>query len=901
MSNLFPPSVDAKEKVVEVGNHLPFHTMFDYFDIDGNDILKYRFRDNSSIGYGSYFSISGVRQADNQWIEIDAPYLYEVKYHASALQFSESFSVQIYDGQWSNVDSAVVHTVTANNFAPVVTGSAGNVLETEVVDIRNYFSVTDQDANSHFTQYYLVDRRVNQNGGHFVFQGQRLASAQWFVVAADEMDDLQYVGGGFGTQTENIGVRAFDGKYWSSTVDFAMTTDPNAFRPVAQAFAADTAPGAVLGAASLFGWSDQDGNTAKQYRFYETGPDPSSGHFSVNGVQQTAQQWFTVEADQLNDVYYHTSSVPSAENFRVQVFDGRYWSVTVANQIRSVARPDLEVTDYSISIDYLIKTDVADLFSKADNGPAYTQYQVMDENGSFRSGELWIGSQTLEQGALHTLTPAEFNQLEFQGAVSDFGRQVDEIMVRADNGVFWTEWERVRINTDPVGIESIILPGANWLQEFNGEKTVVPYTFIRGNNTGTPDTLPPDYYPCPPTEENPECGGTQTLDNDMREMIREVLGYYETVIDVDFVEVHYDSPATNAIMTFGAFDIDGEGGVAAYAYLPLDAGFGTFGGDIWFDHNDFPYGETPTGMGSGARFTTYHEVGHAMGLGHSFPALPNSVDYTHNTVMSYSGQPGYHPESPSTLMLWDVEALQEVYGANMEHELGNTHHFYTQGNSHMQTLWDAGGTDTINMTSQTADNVIDLHEGARSTLNGVENSLLIAYGCTIENARGGFGNDQLIGNSHRNLLFGNAGGDILEGKGGNDVLRGGENDDVYIWRLGDGRDTIREEKKAGWDSIEIHDGTALNSLEDDFVFRRFGRDLRIDLTFDQGPGQGTVMVKDMQWGNSQVETLRLYDGNGDQIGQDIDLKAIFVQADTSSQRFTLTDNYGEYGYIAVPV
>ena len=253
------------------------------------------------------------------------------------------------------------------------------------------------------------------------------------------------------------------------------------------------------------------------------------------------------------------------------------------------------------------------------------------------------------------------------------------------------------------------------------------------------------------------------------------------------------------------------------------------------------------------------------------------------------------------MMLWDVEAIQEVYGANMEYALGNTHHFYNQDNSHLQTLWDAGGIDTINMTNQVADNFIDLHQGARSTLNGVANSLLIAYGCTIENARGGYGADEIQGTEIRNLLFGNYGNDILEGNGGNDVLRGGYNDDTYIWRLGDGRDTIREEKKAGLDAIEIHDGTVLDSLEDDFVFRRFGRDLRIDLTLNQGPGHGTVLVKDMQWGNSQVEVLRLFDGEGDQIGEDIDLKSIFLQADTSSQRFRVTDNYGEYGFIAVPV
>ena len=242
----------------------------------------------------------------------------------------------------------------------------------------------------------------------------------------------------------------------------------------------------------------------------------------------------------------------------------------------------------------------------------------MDENASFRSGELWIGNQTLEQGALHTLTPGEFSQLEFEGAVSDFGRQVDEIMVRADNGVYWTEWERVRINTDPVGIESIIIQGANWLQYFDGEKTVIPFTFIDGNGEQPPI---PTYYPCPPDDDHPECNNPEPVDNNMRAMIREVLGYYETVADLDFVEVHFIPSAANAIMTFGSFDNDGPGGVAAHAYLPFDQGFGTFGGDVWYDSNDFPYGANGNRYGLRGTSCDLSRSGACHGLGAFIPCL----------------------------------------------------------------------------------------------------------------------------------------------------------------------------------------------------------------------------------------------------------------------------------------
>ena len=41
--------------------------------------------------------------------------------------------------------------------------------------------------------------------------------------------------------------------------------------------------------------------------------------------------------------------------------------------------------------------------------------------------------------------------------------------------------------------------------------------------------------------------------------------------------------------------------------------------------------------------------------------------------------------------------------------------------------------------------------------------------------------------------------------------------------------------------------------------------------------------------------------NGEQIAEDVDLNSIFVQADSSPQRFRLTNQQTQYGFIAVPV
>ena len=271
-----------------------------------------------------------------------------------------------------------------------------------------------------------------------------------------------------------------------------------------------------------------------------------------------------------------------------------------------------------------------------------------------------------------------------------------------------------------------------------------------------------------------------------------------------------------------------------------------------------------------------------------------------------------YPEDVSTSSLYDIVEIQRLYGANTEHRTGNDHygnlfsgsrpHFVNNDEQHQTTLWDAGGIDTFNYTNHTADETISLIEGQFSSVNGVPNSLRISYGTTIENARGGEGNDDITGNESNNLLFGNDGNDIIRGRGGNDIARGGAGDDTYVWSFGDGRDIVREEANGGTDIIQLRDdGGNITSLDDDMVFRKLGRDLRIDLTFNQGEGQGTMLIVDYETTESRVETLQIFGGGGNQIGGDIDLTTVFATADVTPKAYRATGDLGTFGFIAVQV
>ncbi len=66
---------------------------------------------------------------------------------------------------------------------------------------------------------------------------------------------------------------------------------------------------------------------------------------------------------------------------------------------------------------------------------------------------------------------------------------------------------------------------------------------------------------------------------------------------------------------------------------------------------------------------------------------------------------------PLTYMLYDIKALQDLYGANMTYRTGNDT-YTAPASGAAYTIWDAGGTDTISAGSVSASVTIDLRAAA---------------------------------------------------------------------------------------------------------------------------------------------------------------------------------------------
>jgi len=198
-----------------------------------------------------------------------------------------------------------------------------------------------------------------------------------------------------------------------------------------------------------------------------------------------------------------------------------------------------------------------------------------------------------------------------------------------------------------------------------------------------------------------------------------------------------------------------------------------------------------------------HEIGHGLGLKHPGnysstgsatpgPYLPAALDYRNYTLMSYhdlnvsffdATQNKYINVYPVTPMVYDIAAIQYLYGANNSYRTGDDIYRFDPSHPFYRTIWDAGGNDTFDVSNFGTNCDIDLTPGHYSSLRYVNhgtgpnlydgtNNLGIAFGTIIENVIGGSGND---------LILGNAVGDTLKGGGGNDTIIGGAGNDTAVF------------------------------------------------------------------------------------------------------------------------
>jgi serralysin len=338
-----------------------------------------------------------------------------------------------------------------------------------------------------------------------------------------------------------------------------------------------------------------------------------------------------------------------------------------------------------------------------------------------------------------------------------------------------------------------------------------------------------------------------------------------------------------------------SGGPTAYAYLPSTD---PAGGDIWFGRT---YDYTRPELGTYSFATMMHELGHSLGLKHAHEtggltgdALPVGRDSLEYSVMTYHSYVPFSDQAapsaytnetygyPQTFMMYDIAALQSLYGADFGFRSGNTVYRWSPqtgetfvdgvgmgapgagrgegANRIFLTIWDGGGSDTYDFSGYSSKVSVNLAPGGASSLASGQRAYLgdghYARGnvfnalqyqgdsrSLIENAVGGSGHDVIKGNAIANRLRGSAGNDILSGLNGNDVLAGGIGADSFLFasapdastnidRITDfdvADDTIRLDdavftafaRKGVMTSAAFHLGGAAHDSSDRVIYNKF--------------------------------------------------------------------------------
>jgi serralysin len=300
---------------------------------------------------------------------------------------------------------------------------------------------------------------------------------------------------------------------------------------------------------------------------------------------------------------------------------------------------------------------------------------------------------------------------------------------------------------------------------------------------GVPATVTYQFLTSPPVgADSGDRNGFKPMTATQQQAARDAFALWANVANITFVEL--SSSASNAQIRLGTnYQGDSSSG---YSYLPEP---GVRQVELYLNNaGSYNSNYTPGTFGPSVLL---HEIGHTLGLKHpgdynstgesvNGPFLPTATDNLDYTQMSYRQSVTNRGSYPVTPMLYDIQAIQYLYGANTSYHAGDDVYKFTSSDP-SQCIWDAGGYNTFDFSACTDMTTIDLHAGAFSSTYLSVGNVSIAYNVTIKGVITGAGGSTVRLNDAGDTLFGGSGADLVYVGAGDDAVSGGDGTDTVVF------------------------------------------------------------------------------------------------------------------------